>query len=234
MNYRPDTKIGWCAGCGLYSMLQTIIDTLREIGKENAVIVSGIGCTARGAGYIHTDSIHTIHGRSIPFAVGAKLANPKLDVVVFSGDGDLMGIGGNHLLHAARRNDNITVICNNNQVFGMTGGQVAPTTPLGRKTTTTPEGSGLNPINAQGIITSNKKYFYARTSSMFPDHQKAVITKALQHEGFSFVEIISPCILNYPKSSGKTMAEVLQEVRKDYKVSTNETLGEFELGVMQR
>lgn len=229
-NIRPQ----WCLGCGLHLLFQTTREVLAEL-KINPVIVSGIGCTARGAAYFNLDSVHGIHGRAIPLAVGIKRGNPKLNVIIFSGDGDILSIGISHLIHAARRNDNITVICNDNGVFGMTGGQLSPTTKLGSLTTTTPRGSTIQPINTQALILSNKKYFYARTSPIFRDHQKKCIKEAIKHKGFSFIEIISPCIINYKRQTGKGAAEAFKEIRLKYKITNqNHPLKDNELGIVKK
>src|SRR5450631_4546087 len=139
----------WCPGCGIgttvNSFARALIDSKIDLGS--LALVSGIGCTGRVAGYVKMDSFHTTHGRAIPFATGLKLANPKLKVVVYSGDGDLTAIGGNHFMHAARRNMDLMVVCVNNFTYGMTGGQVAPTTPLGAKQTTMPFGNFEAPLN---------------------------------------------------------------------------------------
>lgn len=206
----------------------------KAIEKLNPVIISGIGCSGRAAGFFNLDSIHTTHGRAIPVAVGVKIANPKLDVIIISGDGDLAGIGGNHLIHAARRNNDITVICNNNEIYGMTGGQLSPTTKKGTYTLTSPNGSDIPPINIQGIITSNEKYFYARTSVTEPEHIKKCIEKALEHKGFSFVEIVSDCITNKARRLGiKSIKEMHEKIKNSYKITKNKTLKRNELGIME-
>lgn len=225
----------WCPGCGLHLLFHTTCEVLNELNLTNTVIVSGIGCTGRGAGYFNLDSVHGLHGRAIPLAVGIKKANPKLNVVVFSGDGDLLSIGGNHLLHAARRNDDVTVICNSNEVFAMTGGQLSPTTRMGGITATTLEGNAIPPINVQDIIATNEKYFYARTSVIFKDHLKKVLTRAMKHRGFAFVENISPCIVNYGRRMGMaTAAEVFADVKKRYEISKGgKILKDNELGIVK-
>jgi len=136
----------WCPGCGIGTTVNCFARALVEskLPLDKVAVVSGIGCTGRVAGYVHLDSFHTTHGRAIPFATGLKLANPNLHVVVYSGDGDLIAIGGNHFIHAARRNVDITVICVNNFIYGMTGGQVAPTTPVGATATTSPPADFLS------------------------------------------------------------------------------------------
>ena len=139
----------WCSGCGLGTTVNCFVRAIEgcDIPLDQISVVSGIGCTGRVAGYLKLDSFHTTHGRPIPFATGLKLANPKLKVVVYSGDGDLFAIGGNHFIHAARRNMDLTVICVNNFTYGMTGGQVTPTTPMDAIASTTPYGNIEEPFN---------------------------------------------------------------------------------------
>ncbi len=191
----------WCPGCSLSIILKEIAQSFNELDlkKEELATISGIGCTGRISNYFSNDSVHTPHGRPIPVAEGIKKANPKINTVVISGDGDLLGIGGNHLLHAARRNENITVICVSNQVYGLTGGQQAPTTPKGVITLTSPKGLTEEPINVQGLLTLNKKHFYARADTIHREDMKNSIKEALQWDGFSFVEIVTICITNLAK-----------------------------------
>src|SRR5512145_832294 len=139
----------WCPGCGIGTTVNCFARALDEskIPLDNLAVVSGIGCTGRVAGYMNVDCFHTTHGRALPFATGLHLARPDMKVVVVSGDGDLVAIGGNHLIHAARRNVDLTVICVNNFNYGMTGGQAGPTTPLDGRTTTTPFGNSEHPFN---------------------------------------------------------------------------------------
>jgi 2-oxoglutarate ferredoxin oxidoreductase subunit beta len=231
---RKEIQPQWCLGCGLHVIFRAACEAIAEL-KINPIIVSGIGCTARGAAYFNTDSVHGIHGRAVPLAVGIKQGNPKSNVLVFSGDGDLLSIGLNHLIHSARRNDNITIICNDNEVFGMTGGQVSPTTKLGQITTTTPYGSKIQPINTQKIILSNKNYFYARTSPIFKNHLKKCIKEAVKHNGFSFIEIISPCIINYKRQTGKAASEAFKEIMLKYKITDeNRELKNNEFGIVRK
>ena len=226
----------WCDGCGINSFFYMTADVFEELEKEgkNFVVVSGIGCTGRVAAHFNLDSVHGLHGRAIPLAVGVKQGNPKLDVVVISGDGDLLEIGIGHFVHSARRNDNITIICNSNEVFGMTGGQVSPTTRLGAKTITTPQGNLKEPINIQDILLSNKNYFYARTSHIFPQHFKDVLKQAINHKGFSFVEVISPCVINFSRRLGQGVSDIMADLRSEYKIiETGEKLRKGELGVVK-
>ncbi len=231
---RKDIQPQWCLGCGAHVIFRAACEVISEL-KIEPVVVSGIGCTARGAAYFNLDSVHGIHGRAVPLAVGIKHGNPKLNVLVFSGDGDLLGIGLGHLIHAARRNDNITVICNDNEVFGMTGGQLSPTTKLGEITTTTPKGSRIQPINTQKLLLSNKNFFYARTSPVFKTHLKKCIKEAMKHKGFSFIEVISPCIINYKRQTGKKAGDVFKEIMLKYKITEeNRELKDNELGIVKK
>lgn len=189
----------WCPGCGLGTVLNCFLHALEEsnIDLKKLAIVSGIGCTGRVAGYINVDSYHTTHGRAIPFATGLKLANPKLKVVVFSGDGDLFAIGGNHFIHAARRNIDMTVICVNNYNYGMTGGQLGPTTPLNAKTTTTPYGNIEHPFNLCHVAAASGAVYVARWTALHVRRLKDSMKEALNKKGFSFIEVIASCPTTY-------------------------------------
>lgn len=191
----------WCPGCGIGTTVNCFARALEQskLDLDKVAIVSGIGCTGRVAGYLNLDSFHTTHGRAIPFATGLKLANPELKVVVYSGDGDLFAIGGNHFIHAARRNVDMTVICVNNLIYGMTGGQVAPTTPVTAKGTTYPYGSYDPPFNLPYLADSSGAVYVARWTVYHVRHVTKAIKEALLHRGFSFVEIISPCPTLYSR-----------------------------------
>ena len=185
----------WCPGCGIGSEVNSFAEAVKRSGidPKKLVVVSGIGCTGRVAGYVNFDSIHTTHGRAIPVATGVKLANPELTVVVFSGEGDLSGIGGNHLIHAARRNMDIVVICNNNFTYGMTGGQVTPTTPGSASASTTPYGNYEYPFSLPFLMDAAGATYIARWTSMHSRNVTQSMEEALLRKGFSFIEIISPC-----------------------------------------
>ncbi len=191
----------WCSTCGIGTSVSAFAAALEQcqIPLEKVAVVSGIGCTGRVAGYIKLDSFHTTHGRAIPFAVGLKLANPELTVVVVSGDGDLISIGGNHFIHTARRNVDITVICVNNFNYAMTGGQVAPTTPLEAKSTTSPYGCYEHPFNLPLLAASSGAVYVARWTALHIRRTTWAIAEAMQKKGFSFVEIISPCPTVYAR-----------------------------------
>lgn len=189
----------WCAGCGIGSAAGCFlraIDRL-ELDADNIVVVSGIGCTGRVAGYVRLDSFHTTHGRAIPFATGLKLVKPSLNVVVFSGDGDLAAIGGNHLIHAARRNIDMTVICVNNFNYGMTGGQLGPTTPVGARSSTSPRGNFDPPFNLPQLVAASGATYVARWTVLHVRQLEKAFAEALAKPGFSFVEVIAPCSSTY-------------------------------------
>lgn len=185
----------WCEGCGNGIILNSFARALDELNMDldKIVVVSGIGCIGRVSGYTNTDSFHTTHGRAIAFATGVKLANPDLKVVVISGDGDLFAIGGNHFIHAARRNIDIQVICANNFIYGMTGGQVGPTTPLDAWTATTPYGNIEQAFNLVHLASACGSVYVARWTTLHTRWLTESIKKALQKEGFSFIEVISEC-----------------------------------------
>jgi 2-oxoglutarate ferredoxin oxidoreductase subunit beta len=185
----------WCPGCGIGTTVNCFARALVEskLLLDKVVVVSGIGCTGRVAGYMKLDSFHTTHGRAIPFATGLKLANPNLTVVVYSGDGDLIAIGGNHFIHAARRNVDIKVICVNNFIYGMTGGQVAPTTPVGAFATTSPYGCFERPFNLPYLAESSGAVYVARWTAFHVRHMARSMVEAFNKKGFCFIEIIAPC-----------------------------------------
>ncbi len=193
----------WCPGCGIGIAMRCYAQALLDSGIpiENHVVVSGIGCSGRVAGYMNIDSYHTTHGRAIPFALGLKLVNPELVVTVFSGDGDLGAIGGNHLIHGARRNVDITVICTNNFNYGMTGGQMGPTTPYGARTTTSPYGSPEHPFNFPHLLFAAGANFVSRWTTMHVRQVKQDILYGFQKPGFSFIEVLSPCPVGFGKSN---------------------------------
>jgi 2-oxoglutarate ferredoxin oxidoreductase subunit beta len=191
----------WCSGCGIGTAVTCFISALLKSGQDldKVAVISGIGCTGRVAGYIKLDSFHTTHGRAIAFATGLKLANPELKVVIFSGDGDLIAIGGNHFIHAARRNIDMTVICVNNFNYGMTGGQVGPTTPVGARTATSPYGCFEHPFNIPYLAAASGAVYVARWTVLHVRRLERSIGEALAKRGFSLVEVIAPCPTNYDR-----------------------------------
>jgi 2-oxoglutarate ferredoxin oxidoreductase subunit beta len=191
----------WCPGCGIGTTVNCFTRAIDQCGidLDKLVVVSGIGCTGRVAGYLNLDSFHTTHGRPIPFATGLKLANPELKVVVYSGEGDLIAIGGNHFIHAARRNADITVICVNNFNYAMTGGQVAPTTPLDAVGTTAPQGVCERPFNLPFLAESCGAVYVARWTTYHVRQLARSMAEAMNKKGFSFVEVITPCPTLYER-----------------------------------
>ena len=189
----------FCPGCGIGPVMGCFLRAIdrAKIEPDKLTVISGIGCTGRVAGYVKLDSFHTTHGRAIPFATGLKLANPELNVVVFSGDGDLVAIGGNHLIHAARRNIDMTVICVNNFNYGMTGGQVGPTSPLGARTTTTPYGNFEPSFNLPYLLSASGASYVARWTVLHIRQLEKAIAEAMNKPGFSFIEVIAPCPVTY-------------------------------------
>jgi len=191
----------WCPGCGIGTTVncfaRALVDSKLDLKK--VVVVSGIGCSGRVAGYVKLDSFHTTHGRAIPFATGLKLANPDLEVVVYSGDGDLSAIGGNHLIHAARRNVNIKVICVNNLIYAMTGGQTAPTTPNDVITATAPYGTFEPAFSLPQLAESAGATYVARWTTFHVKQLQRSMTEVLQRKGFSFIEVLSPCPTLYQR-----------------------------------
>ena len=191
----------WCPGCGIGSVFGTLVSAIQKANfpLDEIAVVSGIGCTGRMAGYIKLDSFHTTHGRALPFATGLKLAKPGTKVIVASGDGDLFAIGGNHFIHAARRNLDVTVLCVNNLNYGMTGGQAAPSTPFGAKTTTSAVGNPEEPFNFCALASACGATFVARWTVLHVRRLITSIVEAMNHRGFSFIEVLAPC----PTSFGR-------------------------------
>jgi len=184
-----------CPGCGHGIVLQSLLRAIAslELDRDRVAVVAGIGCSSRLAGYVDFCSLHATHGRAPAFATGLKLARPELTVIVITGDGDGLAIGGNHLIHAARRNIGLFCLLFNNAIYGMTGGQVAPTTPPGRRGTTAPFGSVEPPFDACRLMTAAGATFVARGISYEPGPLQALCEAGLRHEGFAFLEVISDC-----------------------------------------
>ena len=207
----------FCPGCGIGSVLQYTLRAIDELGwsKEEVVWVSGIGCSSRVPGYVDFDGLHTTHGRALAFATGIKMANPNLKVIAFMGDGDTAAIGGNHFIHAIRRNLDITVILINNFTYGMTGGQVAPTTLKGLRGTTAPYGSFENPFDIAELAVAAGANYVARWTVFNYIQGINSIKKALQKKGFSLVEFLSPCPISFGRRNRmKTAPELIRWYNK--------------------
>src|ERR687898_1183861 len=194
-DFTSDQEVRWCPGCGDYVILNTIRNFLPELGlrRENIAFVSGIGCSSRFPYYLETYGFHSIHGRAPTIATGLALARPDLSVWVVTGDGDALSIGGNHLIHALRRNINITILLFNNQIYGLTKGQYSPTSEVGKVTKSTPFGSLDHPFNPVSVAIGAEATFVARTHDMDRKHMMEVFRRAFEHRGASLVEIYQNC-----------------------------------------
>ncbi len=186
----------WCPGCGDFGVLNALKSAVVELGLQphEVLTISGIGCSSNLPGYINTFGMHTLHGRSLAVATGAQLGNHELKVVVTGGDGDGFGIGGNHFLHTMRRNVDLTYIVMDNQIYGLTTGQVSPTSRKGMKTKTTPHGSVENPVNAIPMAIVCGATYVARGFSGQQKHLIQLIKGAIEHKGFAFIDVLSPCV----------------------------------------
>ncbi len=189
----------WCPGCGDGIVLKSLVRAIDKVGldQDEVAMVSGIGCSSRLTGYVDFNTLHTTHGRALTYATGIKMAKPDLHVIVVTGDGDATSIGGNHYIHSARRNIDITVILFNNHIYGMTGGQVSPTTPTSKKASTAPFGSSEHTFNISGLAEAAGASFVARTSVHNGIQVENYIVKAIKNKGLSVVEVMSPCPTAY-------------------------------------
>ncbi len=228
----------WCPGCGNGIVVSAIIRAISdlELDPKKTVIVSGIGCSSRASGYMNFDTLHTTHGRALPFATGVKMANPDLNVIVISGDGDSSAIGGNHLIHACRRNIDLTMIIINNNIYGMTSGQYSPLTPTGRFATTAVYGNIDRPFDLASLTGAAGATYVARGSVYHVPQLKSYIQKGMQNKGFSVIEAVSTCptyfgrrnklgeapaMMNYIKENSVMLKPGVTEYDKQY------VIGEF-------
>ncbi len=193
--FTSDQDVRWCPGCGDYAILKAMQKTLPELNvpKEKHVFISGIGCSSRFPYYMNTYGFHTVHGRAAAVATGVKLANPDLVVWMISGDGDSMAIGGNHLIHVLRRNVDINLIMFNNRIYGLTKGQLSPTSEMGKKTKSTPLGSIDAPFQPASLAVGAESSFFARSLDRDMKHLSEILLRAAQHKGTSFVEVYQNC-----------------------------------------
>src|SRR5512145_76463 len=194
-DWSSDQEVRWCPGCGDYSILAAVQLLMPELGirREDTVFVSGIGCAARMPYYMNTYGMHTIHGRAPAIATGLALARPDLHVIVVSGDGDALSIGGNHLIHALRRNVDITILLFNNQIYGLTKGQYSPTSEVGKVTKSTPFGSVDYPFNPIAVAMGVDATFVARSVDVEAKHLQEMLRRAYEHPGGAFLEILQNC-----------------------------------------
>ncbi len=195
-DFKGKVEPDWCPGCGDFGLLNSVQKALAELGKKphEVLCVSGIGCSSNFPGYLNAYGMHTLHGRALAVATGAKLANHKLTVLVTGGDGDGYGIGGNHFVHTARRNVDLTYLVMNNQIYGLTTGQVSPSSLVGMKTKSTPFGNVERPVHPTAAAIVNGATFAARGFSGHGKHLVSIIKQAIEHKGFSHVDVFSPCV----------------------------------------
>lgn len=232
----------WCPGCGHGILMRNVVQAIDNLGLDHdkVVIVSGIGCSSRAAGYLDFNTIHTTHGRAIAFATGIKLANPELEVIVLAGDGDISAIGGNHLIHAARRNVGLTVVVFNNNIYGMTGGQYSPTTPKGEFGTTAPYGIIDRSFNIAELAHGAGASYAARGSAYHVQQTTAYIQQGILHKGFSLIDCASVCPTYYGRKNKKGSAVDMMKWQKENavmqeqaaKMTPEELQGKMIIGVL--
>ncbi len=207
----------WCPGCGNGIAMKSIVQAIEKEGltQDNTVIVSGIGCSSRASGYMDFDTLHTAHGRAIPFATGIKLARPELNVIVITGDGDCTAIGGNHFIHGARRNVDLTVVLFNNNIYGMTGGQASPMTPMHKRATTAPYGTVDRPFDACKLAEAAGATYVARSTAFHVQHLTDMIARGIQNKGFSLIEAMVQCPTAYGRKNKQGQPSVAMKWMRD-------------------
>jgi len=218
----------WCPGCGHGIVLGSLLRAVEKLGlaKNDIVMISGIGCSARMQGYVDFHTLHTLHGRALAFATGIKMAWPLLNVIVPMGDGDALAIGGNHFIHAARRNIDVTAIIMNNSIYGMTGGQYSPLTECGDLATTAPYGTVDPPFDTVALAESAGASFIARTTTWHAREMTKILAKAITHKGFSVVEVLSQCPTYYGRKNDAGDAVAMMEHYRDNTVRVDRTGGD--------
>ncbi len=206
----------WCPGCGHGIILNSLVRAIEELGleKNEIVMTSGIGCSARISGYVDFHSLHTMHGRALACATGVKLSRPHLNVIVPMGDGDALAIGGNHFIHAARRNIDITAIVMNNRIYGMTGGQFSPLSGVDVMATTAPYKTIDSEFDVVQLATAAGASFVARSTAFHAKESTDILKKAIRHKGFSVVEILSQCPTHYGRKNKEGDAVAMLELQK--------------------
>ena len=234
----------WCPGCGNGIVTSATVKAIDKLGlnQDKTTIVSGIGCSSRASGYLNFDTVHSAHGRAIPFATGIKLANPELNVIVMTGDGDATAIGGNHFIHAARRNINLTVILFNNSIYGMTGGQYSPLTPMHSKAATAPYGTIERPFNVVELAKGAGATFVARGTTFHAQQLSDVIAQAITHDGFALVEAITACPIGYGRQNKSGDGANMMKWQRDHgvtaaaaaKLTPEEMADKFIIGVLYK
>ncbi len=222
-NYLRKTTLPhiWCPGCGNGIVLAAIIRAIHqlELDQKKTVVVSGIGCSSRASGYMDFNTVHTAHGRALTFATGIKLANPELNVIVITGDGDSTAIGGNHFIHAARRNIDITTIIFNNSIYGMTGGQFSPLTPHDSKATTSPFGHIERPFDIASLAIASGATYVARGTAFHATMLTGLIVKGIENKGFSVIDAITQCPTYFGRKNKLSSPGKMMEWQRDHAVT---------------
>ncbi len=232
----------WCPGCGNGVVTGTIVKAIDKLGleKDNVAVISGIGCSSRASGYLDFNTVHSAHGRALPVATGVKLADPSLKVIVVTGDGDATAIGGNHLIHAARRNIDMTVILYNNSIYGMTGGQYSPMTPQGSKATTAPYNTIEPSFDITELVKAAGATFVARATTFHAQILTDLIAKGIEHKGFSLIEAVSGCPISFGRQNKIGGPAEMMKWQRDHavmmaawnKMTDEQKAGKFPIGVL--
>ena len=230
--YTPgiEPQATWCPGCGDFSVLKALKQAMPEVGRtpEEALTVTGIGCSSKLNSYFDSYGFHSIHGRSLPIARAAKLANPDLEVIAAGGDGDGYGIGGNHFMHTARENHDMTYIVFNNEIFGLTKGQTSPTSPKGHKSKTQPHGSAKSPIRPLSLALTSGATYIARTAAVNPNQAKEILVEAIEHDGFAHVDFLTQCpTWNKDAKQYVPYTDVQESADYDFDVTDRREAGEM-------
>jgi 2-oxoglutarate ferredoxin oxidoreductase subunit beta len=217
----------WCPGCGIGTVTGALLRALLALGlkKEQTVVVTGIGCSSRAGGYLDLGTVHSLHGRALAFATGIKMARPDFTVLVMTGDGDGAAIGGNHLIHACRRNIDLTCILINNQIYGMTGGQLSPLMGAGERAATAPYGHQEPAFDLGALTRAAGATYVARSTSVAPRELERLIRKGIEHRGFSFIEAVTQCPTEYGKRNPPKEAVAMLEEQRDLSLPLREAAG---------
>ncbi len=208
----------WCPGCGHGIVLKSLLRAIHATGieKDDICMVSGIGCSSRTPGYVDFNTLHTLHGRALAYATGIKLAKPGLKTIVITGDGDALAIGGNHFIHACRRNIDMTVLVYSNSIYGMTGGQYSPTTPQGSRATTSPYGNIETPFDCCSLAIAAGATFVARGTAYHTQELEKIIQKGIMHEGMAIIEVIDSCPVYFGRQNKmRSASEMMKRIEKD-------------------
>lgn len=232
----------WCPGCGNGIVTGAIVKAIDKLAleKDSVAVISGIGCSSRASGYLDFNTVHSAHGRALPVATGVKLADPSLNVIVVTGDGDATAIGGNHLIHAARRNIDMTVVLYNNSIYGMTGGQYSPMTPYGSKATTAPYATIEHDFNITELAKAAGATFVARATTFHTQVLIDLIAKGIQHKGFSIIEAVSACPISFGRQNKLGGPADMMKWQRDHavmlpawnKMTDEQRQGKFPIGLL--